>query len=159
MRKVVEVTIESEDRDKGKTFILTEMPAEQAELWGMKALIALVNAGIDIPDEVRGSGMAGIAVAGAQQLVRLSIGELKPLLDEMFECVKIKVKAAPLGRSLQPEDIEEVQTRLYLRSELIKLHTGFSIADAMGNLKSLRAGKTASAPSSSDTTTSQGQLG
>lgn len=155
MRKTTEVTITQDNRDKGKTFILTEMSAEQTEMWGMRAMLALINAGVDIPDDMRNAGMAGIAVGGLQQLHRLSFEELKPLLDEMFECVKIKVPAIQAGRRLQTEDIEEVSTRLLLRAELIQLHTGFSIADAMIKSPNPQASKIASAVFSG-TTTSQG---
>ncbi len=42
----------------------------------------------------------------------------------MMDCVEIKEERAV--RALTPDDIEEVGTRLFLRGEVFKLHTGFS---------------------------------
>ena len=39
-------------RDKGKQYLITEMSATQAENWAIKALLAVGNAGIEIPEEI-----------------------------------------------------------------------------------------------------------
>lgn len=134
MRRVKHVTIQGaspEDRDKGKIFLITEMPAAKAEEWAMRALLAVTRGGLDIGD-AEGQGMAGIARLGLQSLTKLSFEDLKPLVDEMFECVVICPDKRNLGvsRSLREDDIEEVSTRLQLRAEIFTLHTGFSLAEA-----------------------------
>jgi hypothetical protein len=48
---------------------------------------------------------------------------MKPLLDEMFACVQIT--EPKITRSLTPDDIEEVTTRLKLREEVLQIHLGF----------------------------------
>ncbi len=115
------------DRDKGRRYVITEMPALQAEWWGMRALMALAKAGVDI-GSVAGMGMAGVAAAGFQSLARIDPHESKPLFDEMLACAKIAPDPArpSFTRPLNGEDdVEEVPTLLELRAEIFKLHTSF----------------------------------
>lgn len=129
MRKEKYVKIVEEGRDKGKTFVLKEMSASQAEWWAIRVFQAVGRAGVDIPDNISGAGMAGIAIMGLRGFTMLPTHELKDLMDEMFECVFIMRNNDPniVQRPLE-EDIEEIATRLKLRGELFELHTGFSLA-------------------------------
>ena len=140
-RKTKNVTIDAEGRDKGKTYLLTEMPASQAERWAFRAFQALARAGVDIPENVSGAGMAGLAVVGLRALGSMSYLEAADLMDEMFSCVKIvrDKSHADLASPLIEEDIEEVATRLFLRGEVFELHTGFSFAGVKQNSTSTPA--------------------
>lgn len=131
VRKIKEVTITADGRDRGKTFIITEMPASRAEKWAARAFFAMGRAGIEVPEALQGAGMAAIAVVGIQALARLSFVDAEPLLDEMMACVQIKMPAITrplIDDGTEAEDIEEASTRLLLRSEVFEIHTGFSIA-------------------------------
>jgi hypothetical protein len=127
-RREVKVTITAEGRDNGKVFVLKEMSADQAEWWATRAFLALTNAGASIPDGARQAGMAGFALMGLESLYQLRAEVLKPLMDEMFECVRYEHNPS---HPLQPiaageaSQIEEVATRLKLRIDLFELHTGF----------------------------------
>jgi len=127
-RKTITYAVTDEGRDKGKVFVLTEMPASQAERWALRAFQALAKAGIDVPDNLAQMGMAGIAIAGVQALSRTPWQEAEPLLDEMFACIQRQPnpQKSAIVRALVEDDIEEVQTRLKLRAELLKLHVDFS---------------------------------
>lgn len=118
-------------RDEGKVFIITEMSASRAEDWGLRALLALTNAGADIPDDVRGAGMAGVAVMGIQALSGLKHADAKPLLDEVLTCVEIcpDPSRPEVLRPLIEDDIEEVLTRVQLRKAVLELHLNFSVPD------------------------------
>jgi hypothetical protein len=126
-------------RDAGKHFLITEMPATKAEKWGMRAILMLRGSGERVPDNAVGLGMVGVAILGINVFLRgeMKFEQIEPLLDEMMECVKIirdprhPDVATPL---VTESDIEEVQTRLWLRSEVLRLHTGFSPADALSKL-------------------------
>jgi hypothetical protein len=122
-RRTVEVTIDAQNRDHGKKFLITEMAAELAEDWAMRAWNVMMKAqgGID-PDMLR-SGMQGLTVAALSAFSKANYAEMKPLLDEMFACVQIT--EPKITRSLTPDDIEEVTTRLKLREEVLQLHLGF----------------------------------
>ena len=133
MRKSITVTISSEGRDKGKTFVVKEMSADQGERWAMRALLALTNAGVQLPDGAAEAGMAGIAAAGIEALGKLQFAAVEPLLEEMWECVQyqppdVKGKKLPTQNIFSGDgsQIEEIATRMQLRMEVLKLHVNFS---------------------------------
>jgi hypothetical protein len=119
-------------RDAGKQFLLTEMPADAAEWWAIRAGRALAVAGVELPTDWENAGMAQMAILGLAALANLPELTLRALLDEMFACVKFK----PANSKIPPQDliegegsqIEEVKTRWQLRQALYYLHTGFSPA-------------------------------
>ncbi len=127
------VTIEADNRDKGRSYLLTEMSAVKGEKWAFRALSAAQRGGADIPLEALSMGMAGLAVVGIQALMRAQPDEASALLDEMFECVQF-VTSSGATRALIEDDIDEISTRLLLRSEVIELHTGFSLAASLSKL-------------------------
>ena len=126
-RRESRVTIDAKGRDNGKIFVLTEMSADKAERWATRLLFALINNGAEFPDNIQEMGMAGIAAIGIKSLGKLPYEQAEPLLDEMFECVRIQPnpKDPNLVRLLIADDIEEVTTRILLRKELFKLHIDF----------------------------------
>lgn len=111
------------NRDVGKTFLITEMAAAQAEAFAIRALLALAAAGIEVPDETQ--GIAGLAAAGYEALKHLKYTDLKPLLDEMFTCVQYQHKPNHPPVPVDDANIEEVSTLLTLRKEIFKVHTDF----------------------------------
>ncbi len=141
MRKEATVTIVAEGRDKGKIFRLREMPSQQAEAWGGRLLMTLANHGVDVPANFFDMTMAGVAVMGVYALTRVPWNEAQLLLHEMMGCVKIQPGPNPavvrdlIDMGSDGDDIEEVQTRLTLKDEVLKLHLGFSVADALSKLK------------------------
>lgn len=134
MRNKVTVTIEDpqlpngkQNRDVGKVFEITEMSSDKAERWAMRALLALTNTGVEIPQGIEGAGMAGIAHIGFQMFGLLDFDVVEPLLAEMMTCINIQV--GTVSRPINDDfgDIEEVATRLKLRRAWFELHTGFSL--------------------------------
>ncbi len=142
MRRFVTVSAtEGRDAEAKKKYLITEMSAVKAEKWAIRVLIALVNSGLDLTDEEAGGGMAGLSAVVNRGAFKfsgggLSFAEIEPLLDEMLSCVQI---AEPkITRSLTEDDIEEVATVLLLRSEVLKLHTGFSLAERISEFAARR---------------------
>lgn len=133
MRKTTTVTIDSQGRDHGKTFLLREMPASQAEKWAMRAFLGLAKSGATVPDGISEAGMAGIATLGFGVFSGITFDLLEPLLDEMFECVSLipDPSRPQVVRALIEDDIEEIGTRLRLRKEVFALHVDFSEAAAL----------------------------
>ena len=111
-------------RDKGKQFLITEMSASQAESWAFRVILAIGNAGIEIPDNLASQGMAGLMAVGYMNLLKIPFDAAKPLLDEMMGCVQI-VPSANVKRPLIEDDIEEVKTRLLIRKAIWDLHMDF----------------------------------
>lgn len=127
-------------RDRGKTFRLTEMPASQAEEWAYRCFLGFMNSGIEVPEDVRAQGIAGIASLGFKALMGIQWETAKPLLDEMWQCVSVVPNPqthADLTRPPVEEDVEEVSTRAFLRAEVYALHVGFSISDSLSKLAAL----------------------
>ena len=123
------------ERDNGKTFVLTEMDAYQAQDWALRALLALAASGAQLPEGALQSGMAGMAEFGVTALLRAPYGAIKPLLDEMLAQAKYVHKNSA-GKEQPPVPItpgincpvEEIKTFLLLQKALLALHTGFSPA-------------------------------
>lgn len=127
-RKIVPVPITAAGRDQGKTFLITEMPASQAEKWAFRALSALAKAGVEVPDDVANMGLPALASLGIQAVCGMSFVEAEPLMDEMFACIKIipDMNKPEVTRALIEDDIQDVATRVRLRKEWLSVHTGFT---------------------------------
>lgn len=115
-------------RDKGKVYNITEMSAYQAESWAIRVILAVGNAGIEIPDGLASQGMAGLMAVGYMNLLKIPFEAAKPLLDEMMGCVQF-VPVANIKRQLIEDDIEEVKTRLEIRKAIWNLHMDFFLQE------------------------------
>lgn len=134
--KTIRIPQSEGNRDSGKTFLITEMSAAQAEKWALRALGAIANSGMEIPPDVTRLGMAALVAVGFKGLLTMQFDEAEPLLDEMMDCIVIvpDPKRPEVVRPVDDEDIEDVTTRLTLRSEVFELHTGFSPAGFLSTL-------------------------
>lgn len=134
-------------RDKGKVFLLTEMSAVQGEDWAMRAILALMQANVDLPDGALELGMAGLAEIGLKKLAQISPIILKGLLSELMGQVQYVPDASKthVRRPLldDPEDIEEIQTRVKLKWQVLKLHVDFSeaVEPLISKVKGATAGR------------------
>lgn len=125
---------ERENRDAGKSFLLTEMPALKAEQWGRHAIAACSRSDLDVQSEVTKLGMLGFYLIGFQALAGGDIKAVDDLMDQMLPCFKI-IESPTVARPLGGDgDIWEVTTLYQLRKELIELHMGFSFAELASNL-------------------------
>ena len=122
-------------RDLGKQFLITEMSASQAENWAFQVILAVGNAGIEIPEGLASQGMSGLMAIGYMNLLKIPFDAAKPLLDEMMNCVQI-IPSANIKRKLVEEDIEEVGTRLQLRKSVWNLHMDFFLKESKSTLES-----------------------
>jgi len=122
-RRTIEITIDAPNRDHGKKFLITELNAQPAEDWAQRCWNVLMKAQGGIDSDMLNQGMQGLTVAALSAFSKSNYAEMKPLLDEMFQCIQIVEKMAT--RSLTPDDIEEVTTILKLRMEVLQLHMGF----------------------------------
>lgn len=140
-RKTATVKIDAPGRDFGKTFVITELSAFAAEEWAGRALFAMLNAGVEIPDNISRAGLAGVAALGIGALTKISFDAAKPLLDEMLGCVQIQ-PSPKVTRALIDDDIEEVATLLTLRKEVLNLHMDFFTAADLSTSESGPASQT-----------------
>jgi hypothetical protein len=139
MRKTSTYTVDSEGRDKGKSFLLTEMPATKAEDWAIRVMLALGAANVEIPDGALELGMAALAEIGLKKLFAISSTAIRPLLAELMECVEfvpnLQKPQVKVGYPLFESQVEEVKTLLTLKWEVLKLHMSFlEAADLFSSL-------------------------
>lgn len=127
-RKVKDFVVESEGRDIGKVFRITEMPALRAEKWAIRALQALAREGVELPENYNDVPMARFAEWGLNALARAPWELVEPLMDEMMTCVELVPDPGQpkVTRAIMPDiDIEEPLTFAILRREVLSLHVGF----------------------------------
>ena len=141
MRHTINIKIEDENRDFGKLFLITEMSADHGESWAFRALLALMRNNVNLPAGFENTGMAGLAEVGLKALTGLRWEDAKPLLEEMMQCVEIipDPSRPQVKRALIESDIEEITTRIRLRAEVWKLHTGFLKGGALSNSDAARS--------------------
>lgn len=139
-RRTKVLTIDADGRDKGKILVLTEKDADSGAKWATRAILAIGNTGMDLPDDALSMGFAGLAAIGVKALFRVSAPQLQPLLDELLTCVQLQSPNPAAGT--QPIyagvncQLEEVKTFLTIYMAVLDLHTGFSTPDAMQTLAS-----------------------
>ena len=127
-RKSVRLTIDADNRDAGKQFLITEMDALRIETWFYRLVIALNRGGAPIPENVMLGGMAAFVHLNPSVLAFLSWTEAEPLIDELMACAQAWPPGAPQARRLVATDTEEFWTLMQLRLEVLALHLGFSTA-------------------------------
>jgi hypothetical protein len=126
-RKVVDWAAGS-GRDAGKVFRITEMPAFRAEKWAIKALQALMSTGVELPDDINDAPAANLVRTGLKALAAAPFDVVEPLLDEMLTCIKLipDPARANVERAVMWDiDVEEAQTIIMLRKEVLDIHLGF----------------------------------
>lgn len=122
-RKTCRLTIDTDGRDKGKTFVITEMSALDIERWTIRLVIALGKNGVVLPSVQVDSGFAGIAGVLWALVAQVTPGDAEALLATMLD--GLKIDAGKIVRELAPDDIEEADTLTQIRMAWVELHAGF----------------------------------
>lgn len=129
-RKLVDFTIEKENRDKGKRFRIEEMSAFDAESWAMRAISGMAAAGVDLPKEVISAPSAeALAGVGISAFLRIGREEQEELSRQLLDCVKLVYDAKGNTRDLLPSDIEEPATLITLKLKVLEMHLSSFFSD------------------------------
>jgi len=134
-------------RDAGKHFLISEWGAKRAEAWAWGMVFALKGSTSEIPLDVARLGMVGVGIRLLNTVLKADVdyARISPFMNELIdECVQIvrdpsstdKATGLPVASSLLDGDIAEIATRQWLRSEVIRVHTNFSVFDALSALLS-----------------------
>ena len=127
--KIVTPPSELAGRDRGKQYLITEMPAVRAEKWAMRMMLLLRNSRTALPLNIESFGMVGVAIIGLNAWIQGEIDpvRLEPLMDEMLTCVQMvrDPKFPDIASQVIEGDIEVLAVLLWLRSEVVALHTNF----------------------------------
>lgn len=132
MRKTEIVSIAADNRDHGKTFVVTEMPAWQALQWCAKALLALTQTGADVqPGSLAKAAEGGpevLAVLGLEIFTLVPAAVALPLMQEIKACVSFQAPGAvvtvPIKDGMNCQ-VEEISTWFVLLKAAFVLHLGF----------------------------------
>lgn len=118
------IRLDGNDRDTGKVFIITEMAPRDGHKWATRALFALLNAGLEMPDDMANSGLAGLAAMGMSALGKVPVELAEPLLEDLLSCVVVVPDPTRpnLTRADIERDIEEIKTFFTLQMEVLKVH-------------------------------------
>jgi hypothetical protein len=140
--EVVAVPFPAPNRDAGKLFLLEEQPATVMEKWWLRLIIAAKGTAAEVPPEVAAMGIVGICIRGLNSFLRADVDpdKLEPLLDQMLSWIKIvrDPKHPEVATTIvSADDIRELPTLLWLRSEVLRIHINFSIYDGLSTLISL----------------------
>jgi hypothetical protein len=139
-RAVVTVPESWGGRDAGSVFEITEMNVYKAEKWAVAMTFALKGTSAQIPEIDYPLGAVGVMVRGVNAFLAadVDVDVVWPLWEQLLTCVRIirnpepdKTTGRPVAHELLPNDIWEVKTLLWLRQEVLSLHVGFSILDAL----------------------------
>ncbi len=107
-------------RDKGKSYLITEMSPRKAHTWATKVMFAMLNSGIEIDDDVMERGLAGVASMAISAIGKIPVEIATPLMDELLECVQsVQEKGV---RKLVESDFEEVATIFQLQKATLEMH-------------------------------------
>jgi hypothetical protein len=122
-------------RDEGKLFKITEWDAFRAEKWAWRMGLALKGTNGELPDAIARLGMVGIAVRTINAILSADVDPAKIVRDPS---VRDPATGQPLAVDLVgQDDIEEIRTVGWLRSEVLRIHTNFSATAALSALISV----------------------
>lgn len=130
--KVVKIT--KENRDTGKSFLISEKPLVQADDLMMRYIRACAIAGHDYFDINRNIGAEGLRYINAKIASTISIKdqhEINALLDECIQIIPSGGEARPFIAGV---DIIELSTLHELRHHALYIHTDFLNYDKSQNL-------------------------
>jgi hypothetical protein len=126
-----------ENRDAGKTFLITEKPAIQAKKWSDRFFAAMDTKAMVIPPGISALGMVGVYLLAINAMSGAPWGDVDRLMDELLDCVQFVPEPPLVPRPLVREvDFEEISTINRLCWEVIALHGNFTLADALSTLTS-----------------------
>lgn len=131
-RNTKEIFIES-GLDKGNKYVITEKSALDAEKFFVKLLLSVcknTNLGEIIANQGSLTALAN-KEAILELLLSLDFDVAQELMNEMLTCVEFKyvLKGITDTRPLVKEDIQDIETLMSLRKEVINLHINFTEAE------------------------------
>lgn len=120
-------------RDKGKNFLITEMPAIQADEWAHRLIEQAANSGVNLKNvdvlNLDTKSMSGMIEIGAAIFSILGRIPYETSRDMKFELLNRCVKIVPTGgqprQCLWEQEIEDFQNFTLLAAEALKVHIGF----------------------------------
>jgi hypothetical protein len=144
MRKKQIVTIgDWGGRDTGKVFVVHEQNVLTVERWTGQAIAVLKGTKGEITPEMARFGYAGAALGflNACLAADVDMAKAQPVLDEMRVAIEIVRDPKNHPEVTSPvrwelDDVEELKTLEWLRSEVVNVNLGFSPAELLSRAAS-----------------------
>lgn len=132
--KTKTVTIEK-GRDKGKTFLITEMASIPADIWAHKLTEQAANSGVNLKEvdvlNVDTKSMKGMIEIGATIFATLGRIPYETSREMKFEILNNCVQIVPTGGEpracIWDQEIKDFQNFTVLFAHAIGLHVGFLV--------------------------------
>lgn len=123
----ISVRVPMEGVDYGKVFVITRMPAMEADQWGRHCLQAAIASGADIPGLDEDAGLAGLAAVGLGIFGAMDPQRMDGLIERLMRCVSVQPdpRNTAVRRPLDESDLEEIPTVGWLQKEAFALHVDF----------------------------------
>ncbi|RUT26846.1 hypothetical protein C0V97_03975 [Asaia sp. W19] len=118
--------------DAGKVFVITRMPAMQADRWARHLVKALTRAGMALPPDAMEIGLSGLGGMAQAMFGQLEDEAADKALDALMATVKIQRdpnNPASRGQIIDA-DLEDPETLPRLQAEAFRMHLGFFKAAA-----------------------------
>mgnify|MGYP001158985013 CR=1 FL=1 len=131
-----DVLITEEGPDKGKTFVVRQMPLIQGDRWANRVALALLKSGVDVSPLTKkaASGksefvglldMANVINVALKALGGVDDDVAQGLLDELMRHVSYKLPNGTTRTLMVETDIGSISTLWKLRIEAIKVNLDF----------------------------------
>lgn len=132
-RKQITHIVEDDGRDKGKEFLITEMPAWDADTLAQDIWRAMGDAKFTgIPQDVIAMGCAGLATLGLSVLSASKPEVAAVMRDKLLATVEVVIthEGQQQVRKVNSIDFEEVQTIRTLMDKVFQVNFGFLVIAA-----------------------------
>ena len=124
-------TDDTENRDKGKVYLITEWDVYKCEAWSIKVLSASITAGVEVMGAALKFPTEAMSIIGAEQIIgiiaRIPPAISIPLINELIEGVQLvpDISRPQLARKLLIDDIQEGSTLAAIKAEVIRANMAF----------------------------------
>jgi hypothetical protein len=129
-RKEITFTVEDDNRDKGKEFVITEMSAWDADELAQDIFRAMGESNYsEIPADVIAMGCAGLATVGLSVLSASSAVVARTMRDRLLATVQIVITndGSQQARGVKSIDFEEVSTLRVLMDKVFQVNFDFLV--------------------------------
>lgn len=132
-----DVVISEDGADKGKTFVVRQMPLIQGDRWANRVALALMKSGVDVSPLTKGLNvsnaknfvgmldMANVITVALKALGGIEDDVAQGLLDELMRHVAVKLPNGTTRTLTVDTDISSIGTLWKLRIEAIKVNLDF----------------------------------
>ena len=128
-RKTKDLVI-ADGRDKGKTFVITEMSVIDADNWANRALLAMLRCGVDVVYLDFLYVYSSVGLRERDRGESAGLGNMQEqiatdLLNELLDCARIVPSGGTPRDILLDSDIESIKTLWQIRKEALMIHIDF----------------------------------